>query len=461
MPVKAVVMAAGEGTRMRSDLPKVLHPVAGRPLLWWVLESVRALEPDETLVVIGHGAEHVKDKLGDGTRWVLQPEQLGTGHAVEIALAELGDVSTDTVVVVPGDAPLMGDRLPELLAHHSDTGAAVTFLTAELEDPYGYGRIVRAANGEVVGVVEETDAEEEQLAIAEVNGGIYAFDGGRLGAALATLDRENAQKEYYLPDVVAALSREGYRLEALRAGADDIAGVNSHDQLAFADAVARARINRAWMREGVWMQDSQRVYVDADVRLSPGVRLYPGVHLEGTTEVSEDAVLGPDVFALDSTIGQGARVWYSVLREAKIGAEAQVGPYASLRPGTVIDAGAKAGTFVEMKNAHVGEGAKVPHLSYMGDAEIGPRANIGAGTITCNYDGVAKYETVIGADAFIGSDTMLVAPVEIGEAAVTGAGSTITEDVSPGALAVERSSQDEVPGYAEKLEERRRRKAEE
>ncbi len=460
MSVKAIVMAAGQGKRMRSDLPKVLHPVAGRPLLSWVLDSVGAIDPEDVLVVVGHGGEQVREMLGDGWRSVVQPEQLGTGHAVQIAIAELGDVSADTLVVVPGDAPLIGHRLVDLIGRHLETDAAVTFLTAELEDPTGYGRIVRTTEGEVVGVIEDTDGEPEQLAISEVNGGIYAFNGGRLAAALATLDRDNAQREYYLPDVVAALSKAGDRLEALTVVADDIRGVNSHDQLAAAEAVARRRINLAWMRDGVWMQDPDRVYVDATVRLAAGVRLYPGAHLEGATIVGEGAVVGPDVFALDAAIGPRSRVWYSVLRGAEVGEDAQIGPYASLRPGTVLSAGAKAGTFVEMKNTRVSEGAKVPHLSYMGDADIGARANIGAGTITCNYDGVDKHRTVIGAGAFIGSDTMLVAPVEIGEGAVTGAGATITEDVAPGALAGERSSQEEIPGYAARLEERRRRKAE-
>ncbi|HEY5578960.1 MAG TPA: bifunctional UDP-N-acetylglucosamine diphosphorylase/glucosamine-1-phosphate N-acetyltransferase GlmU, partial [Acidimicrobiia bacterium] len=461
MATKVIVMAAGEGTRMRSDVPKVLHEVAGRTLLDWVLASSARLGPEETVVVVGQHADAVRSILGESIRTVLQSERLGTGHAVQIALAEMGDVSADTIVVVPGDAPLLNGLLLDLLDRHRSTGAAVTFLTAELDVPYGYGRVVRTDQGEVVGVVEEADADPEQAEIREVNAGVYAFDGARLSGALAALDRDNAKQEYYLPDVVGLLSQEGHRLEALPAPADDIRGVNSHDQLAAADLIARRRINRSWMQAGVWMQDPDRVYLDADVVVGAGARFYPGVHLEGRTTVGERAEIGPDVFGVDSQIGVDARVWYSVLREVVVGDGAQVGPYASLRPGTVLEEGSKAGTFVEMKNTHLDRGAKVPHLSYMGDADIGPRANIGAGTITCNYDGVSKHKTVIGADAFIGSDTMLVAPVEIGEGAVTGAGSTITRDVAPGSLAVERSSQEEIPGYAARLEDRRRQKVEE
>jgi bifunctional UDP-N-acetylglucosamine pyrophosphorylase/glucosamine-1-phosphate N-acetyltransferase len=460
MPVKAVVLAAGEGTRMKSQFPKVLHRVAGRTMLDWVLDAVGLLESDRTVVVIGHHAEDVQKTLPDGVDWCVQTEQLGTGHAMQVALDELGDVSADTVVVVPGDTPLLGERLRDLVARHHATGAAATFLTARLPDPHGYGRIVRDDQGDVVGVVEHADADSEQLSIAEVNGGVYAFDGARLQTAVARLDRDNALGEYYLPDVVAVLAGEGDRLEAVEAGPEEVMGVNSHDQLAEADAVARHRINREWMRQGVWMQDPTRVYIDAGVRLAPGVHLHPGVHLAGETSVAEGAVLGPDVYAVDSRIGAGARIWYAVLREAVVGDEVEVGPYASLRPGSVLEQSAKAGTFVELKNTHLGKGAKVPHLSYMGDADIGPRANIGAGSITCNYDGVSKHRTIIGAGAFIGSDTMLVAPVEIGPDAVTGAGSTITHNVSPGALAIERSSQEEIPGYAERVETRRRNQQE-
>lgn len=460
MAIRAIVLAAGEGTRMKSTVPKVLHDVAGRPLLAWVLDAVKATEPDHTIVVVGPNAPEVETQLPAGVERITQEEQLGTGHAVEVALTSIGDVSGDTVVVVPGDAPLMDQRLVELLETHRQAEPAVTFLTADLDDPSGYGRVVRSEDGEVVGVVEHADAVGEQLSITEVNAGMYAFDGARLSAALAAIDRDNAQREFYLPDVIALLAADGHRLEAVMADPDDIRGVNSHDQLAHANAVAARRINSAWMQRGVWMLDPGRVYLDASVTLGSGVRLYPGVHLEGSTAVGDDTQVGPEVFAVDSTIGSDSRVWYSVLRDVQVGDQVEVGPYASLRPGTVLERGSKAGTFVEIKNTQVREGAKVPHLAYMGDAEIGPKANIGAGSITCNYDGVEKHRTIIGGGAFIGSATMLVAPVEIGEGAFTGAGSAITKDVAAEALGVERSTQREVPGYAARVEERRRRRAE-
>jgi len=295
--------------------------------------------------------------------------------------------------------------------------------------------------------------------ITEVNAGIYAFSGLALQKALGRIVAGNAQGEYYLPDVLPILIQEGEKVGTVIAEAMEVSGVNSQEQLAAADAELRRRINRSWQQSGVWMQDPERVYIEASVELAPGVRLYPGVHLEGQTRIEQGAVLGPDTFIADSVIGSGARVWYSVLRSARVGEGAEVGPYASLRPGTVLEPRSKAGTFVEVKNSTIGESAKVPHLSYIGDATIGARANVGAGSITCNYDGYEKHETVIGEGAFIGSDTMLVAPVVVGPGAFTGAGSVITRDVEAGALAVERSHQEEIQGYAARREERHRSKA--
>jgi bifunctional UDP-N-acetylglucosamine pyrophosphorylase/glucosamine-1-phosphate N-acetyltransferase len=349
--------------------------------------------------------------------------------------------------------PLVTGSLLGRVVSAIESAAAVMAFT-ELPEPYGYGRVVRTGTGNLERVVEERDADEDQRQIHEVNAGIYAFRGGLLASALKEIAPNNAQSEYYLPDVLPVLLAGGHRVELVRADASETMGVNSHDQLAQADSVLRGRINSSWQRAGVFMQDPSRVYIDAEVTLVPGVRIYPGVHLEGSTSVGSGAVIGPEVFAVDSVIGPGARVWYSVLRSAQVGERSEVGPYASLRPGTVLGARSKAGTFVEMKNTTVGDDAKVPHLSYMGDASIGPRSNIGAGSITCNFDGYEKHHTEIGEDAFIGSDTMLVAPVAIGDKAVTGAGSVITRDVEDGALAVERSVQKEVPGYAARREER-------
>lgn len=453
MSVRIVVLAAGQGTRMKSKLPKVLHPVAGRPLVGWVVGAAAAAEPAEIIVVVGYGADEVAAALPDGVRTVLQTEQRGTGHAALTAIEAIGDVEADTIVILPGDAPLItGETLGRLIAGHREREPAVTVLTTRLPDPTGYGRIVRDDAGEVVGIVEERDADDTQRRIDEVGVSMYAFAGGELRRALNEVGTANDQGEMYLTDVIAILAREGAPIAGVEAPAMDVAGVNSHDQLADVGRVLRSRINRDWMQAGVSMLDPDRVYIDPTVELSPGAMILPGVHLRGSTRVAAGAQVGPDVFAEDSVIGPETRVWYSVLRGAEVGTGAEVGPFASLRPGTVLGEGTKAGTFVEMKNTSLAAGAKVPHLSYMGDATIGEGSNVGAGSITCNYDGFQKHATVIGDRVRIGSDTMLVAPVNIGDDAWTGAGSTITRDVPAGSLAVERAVQREIPDYAARRE---------
>jgi bifunctional UDP-N-acetylglucosamine pyrophosphorylase/glucosamine-1-phosphate N-acetyltransferase len=447
--VRAIVLAAGKGTRMRSDAPKVLQPVAGRPIITWVVDSVLAAGADEITVVVGHEADAVIDVLPGGVRFVVQAEQLGTGHAARVAVDSMGDLEGDTILVVPGDSPLIRpETLGALLGAHATGPAACTLVTTRMPDPTGYGRVLRK-DGAVVAIVEERDADPATSAIDEVAVSTYAFAGTALAESLGRLEAGNRQGEFYLTDVVEILAAEGI-VGAVEADYGETLGVNSHDQLAAVDALMRQRINREWMRQGVWMQDPARVYVDASVTIEPGARIYPGAHLEGSTRVGADAQIGPDAFLSDTTVGRGARVWYSVLRGAEVGDSVDVGPYASLRPGTILREGAKAGTFVEMKASEVGRGSKVPHLSYIGDTTIGEDSNIGAGTITCNYDGFRKHRTVIGSRVFVGSDTMLVAPVELGDDSITGAGSVITRDVSPGALAVERSPQEEIAGYAER-----------
>ena len=449
MAVRAIVLAAGKGTRMRSDAPKVLQPVAGRPIITWVVDSVLAAGADEITVVVGHEADAVIDVLPGGLRFVVQAEQLGTGHAARVAVDSMGDLEGDTILVVPGDSPLIRpETLGALLGAHATGPAACTLVTTRMPDPTGYGRVLRK-DGAVVAIVEERDADPATSAIDEVAVSTYAFAGTALVESLGRLEAGNRQGEFYLTDVVEILAAEGI-VGAVEADHGETLGVNSHDQLAAVDALMRQRINREWMRQGVWMQDPARVYVDASVTIEPGARIYPGAHLEGSTRVGADAQIGPDAFLSDTTVGRGARVWYSVLRGAEVGDSVDVGPYASLRPGTILREGAKAGTFVEMKASEVGRGSKVPHLSYIGDTTIGEDSNIGAGTITCNYDGFRKHRTVIGSRVFVGSDTMLVAPVELGDDSITGAGSVITRDVSPGALAVERSPQEEIAGYAER-----------
>ena len=457
MSVRVIVLAAGQGTRMKSSLPKVLHPVAGAPLVTWVVDAVLGASPDEVQVVIGHGGEDVAAVLPDGVGTVVQAEQNGTGHAVLVALESLGDVEGDTVVVVPGDTPLITSAtLARLFEAHAGAEPSVTLLTTHLPDPTGYGRIVRDDAGEVVGIVEERDADDEQRRIDEVGVSMYAFAGGELVRALNQVGTANDQGEMYLTDVIGILAGEGAPIAAVDAPAPEVSGVNSHDQLAAAGRLLRARLNERWMRDGVSMLDPDRVYLDSTVELAAGVVLMPDVYLQGSTSVAAGATVGPSVFAEDSSIGPGARVWYSVLRGAEVGESAEVGPFASLRPGTVLGSHTKAGTFVETKNTTLQRGSKVPHLSYIGDAEIGEDSNIGAGSITCNYDGFEKHRTTIGDRVRIGSDTMLVAPVEIGDDAWTGAGSTITQDVPAGALGVERSAQKEIPDYAARREAKRR-----
>jgi bifunctional UDP-N-acetylglucosamine pyrophosphorylase/glucosamine-1-phosphate N-acetyltransferase len=456
-----VVLGAGQGKRMMSDLPKVAQRAAGRTLLGWVLEAVRPLEPASTVVVVGHGADHVGPHLPDGVILAEQREQLGTGDATRVGLDAVPEVAADdTIMVLYGDMPLLTSDLMRRLADRPPDVAA-RLVTAEFDDPTGYGRVIRDDRGLVARVVEERDCDASQRAVREINAGSYAFRAKDLIDALGGISNENDQGEYYLTDVIGILVERGERLEAVEATPEEVVGINSQSQLSEARRLLQTRTNQMLMESGVWMLDPDRTYIDETVTVEPGARIYPGVHLEGNTSVGGGAQVGPDVFAVDSTIGAGSTVWYAVLRGAFVGEECEVGPYASLRHGTVLEKGAKVGTFVETKNSTLGEMAKAPHLSYLGDATIGARSNIGAGSITCNYDGYQKHRTEIGEEVFIGSDTMLVAPVRIGDRAVTGAGSVITEDVEPGALAVERSQQREIPGYSQRRAERQAAKKQE
>lgn len=380
---------------------------------------------------------------------------MGTGHAADIGLEALGAVDPDDIVMILyGDTPLLTTGLLANLADLGDDESA-RLISARFEDPTGYGRVVRDDSGQVGGIVEHRDCSPEDLMIDEINAGIYAVRAGRLAETLKQVENDNVQGEYYLTDVVGLLVEAGDRLTTVDANPQEVMGINSQDQLADARRELQRRINQRLMESGVAIVDPDRTYIDDTVTVEPGARIYPGTHLEGKTTVGAGSQVGPDVFALDSTIGADATVWYAVLRGAQVGNGCEVGPYASLRPGTVLEPGSKIGTFVETKNTTLGPGAKAPHLSYLGDATVGARTNIGAGVITVNYDGVKKSPTVIGDDAFIGSDTMLVAPVTVGDKGTTGAGSVITKDVSPGALAVERSAQREIPDYAHRREARK------
>jgi bifunctional UDP-N-acetylglucosamine pyrophosphorylase / glucosamine-1-phosphate N-acetyltransferase len=444
-PLAAVVLAAGEGTRMRSSTPKVLHPLCGRPMLLHLIDALVALPLERVVIVVGHGAERVTKTLQEQLatempiEFVEQRVQRGTGDAASVGLTAFPDDvdGEHDIVIIPGDLPLLRpETIAELAREHRATEAAVTLLTAVLPDPTGYGRVIRDEQARVERIVEQTDATPDDLAITEVNPSIYCFRRGLLAPALRRLSPENAQGEYYLTDAVGVLRQAGHQVVGIPAGDPlETMGVNDRAQLSDAETVLRRRINRRWMREGVTMVDPAATYVDATVELEPDVRILPGTILEGRTVVASGAVIGPDTRLVDTVVGADAVVQNTVARETEIGDRATVGPYVSLRPGTRIAADAHVGTFVETKNAEIGERAKVPHLSYVGDAEIGAGANIGAGTITANYDGREKHRTKVGADARISSNTVLVAPVEVGDGAYTGAGAVVTRDVPPGALA--------------------------
>lgn len=428
---------------MKSNLPKVLHSVLGRSLLGHVLAATESVAATNTVVVVGHGRDAVAAELArinPAAQTAVQEQQNGTGHAVKAALATLGGKISGTVVVLAGDTPLLtSDDLARLITEHQ--GAAATILTAQLEYPFGYGRIVRAADGTVNAIVEERDATDEQRAINEVNSGVYAFDGDKLVTALAQVGSSNDLGEQYLTDVIGILRAQGDVVRAVVTAEEHILGVNDRRQLAEAGYVLQARINSDWMLAGVTMVDPDSAFIDATVTLSPDVKILPNVMLTGSTSIEAGAVIGPDTSLTDTRVGAGATVLRTTASGAVIGNDANVGPYTYLRPGTVLGPNTKAGGFVEMKNATLDDGAKVPHLSYVGDAHIGEGTNIGAATIFVNYDGVEKHHTTIGKHVRVGSDSMLVAPITIGDGAYTAAGSVITEDVPPGAIAVARAKQ--------------------
>jgi bifunctional UDP-N-acetylglucosamine pyrophosphorylase / glucosamine-1-phosphate N-acetyltransferase len=444
-PLSAVVLAAGEGTRMRSATPKVLHPLCGRPMLLHVLDALVQLPIERIVVVVGRGAEEVTKTVQEQlvtdlpVEFVEQSVQRGTGDAMSVALT-VGAFDLDgedDLLVVYSDVPLLRpETLAALASEHRLVDSAATMLTARVDDPTGYGRIVRDAKGNVERIVEQADATDAELEIDEVNPSIFCFRRGLLAPALRRLSPENAQGEYYLTDVIGVLRDAGHTVLGVEVeDPQEALGVNDRAQLAAAEAALRTRINERWMQAGVTMVDPARTYIDATVELATDVRLLPGTILEGRTVIGTGSVIGPDTQLVDTVVGRDAVIRQVVSFGAVLGDNVTVGPFVSLRAGTQVAAGAHIGTFVEMKNTEVGEGAKVPHLSYMGDAEIGPGANVGAGTITANYDGRAKHRTKIGARAHIGSNTVLVAPVELGDDSTTGAGAVVTHDVPAGALA--------------------------
>ncbi|MCL1790948.1 MAG: bifunctional UDP-N-acetylglucosamine diphosphorylase/glucosamine-1-phosphate N-acetyltransferase GlmU [Peptococcaceae bacterium] len=459
--VTALVLAAGKGTRMKSAVTKVMHSMAGKPLIGHVLTTLDGLPFTKIGIVVGHGREQVEGYLAkvgqphlESKAWeiVLQEEQLGTGHAVLQALPQIP--AGCTVMIVSGDQPLLTqETLGELLSVHRSSGAAATVLTAYMDDPRGLGRIVRGEEkvmsenrfrsvSSIARIVEEKDADDAVRGIKEINTGTYCFEGDVLREALAHIRPDNAQKEYYLTDVCGYLTESnmlvtGYRMR----DAQEAMGINDHCQLAVAEEFFYDKIRRYWMREGVKMVCPKTILIDADVRLEADVTLYPNTWLQGDTLIKKGARIGPQTTITSCRCGEDCVVSYSVAEEAVVGEGCLVGPFSRLRKGCILEARAHIGNFVEIKNTTIGYESKANHLTYIGDAVVGKHVNVGAGTITCNYDGIHKHQTVIGDDAFIGSNANLVAPVSVGTRAVIGAGSTVTKDVPAGALAVERADQ--------------------
>lgn len=448
-----IVLAAGGGTRMKSKTMKVLHPVGGRSMVGHVLRAVEALEPTRVVAVVGHQREqvgpHITSLLPDAVLAV-QETQDGTGHAVRVAMEAAGAVS-GTVLVTAGDTPLLqGESLRAFAEEHEAAQRAVSILSGRVPRPFGYGRIVRNDEGDVEAIVEEKDATPEQREIDEINSGILAFDAEFLLGALPRLSNDNANGEYYLTDTVGIAREDGLTVGAHLL--DDVAqteGANDRSQLADLGRELNRRTVTAWMKAGVTVMDPATTWIESDVVLEPDVTILPGTQLLGATVVREDAVVGPDTTLKDCEVGVGARVVRAHGELAVVGDGATVGPFAYLRPGTRLGGSGKIGAFVETKNAQIGEGAKVPHLSYVGDAEIGEGTNIGAGTIFANYDGVAKHRTVVGRHARTGSNNTFVAPVEIGDGAGTAGGTVVRRDVPPGALAVSSAPQRNLEGWTE------------
>jgi bifunctional UDP-N-acetylglucosamine pyrophosphorylase/glucosamine-1-phosphate N-acetyltransferase len=447
-----LIMAAGEGTRMRSSVPKVLHPVCGRPMIAWPAIAAREAGAGRVCLIVS--PEHdLGVALPDGAETVVQPRPDGTGGAARAALDIVRD--SETVVVLNGDHPLVSAAvIEELVSAHREAGAAATVMSVERDDAESLGRIVRDPNGDFERIVETKHPEgipPEVLAIREVNTNQFAFEAAALADALGRLGNDNPAGEYYLGDVLPLIRDSGGRVIAHRT--DDLTvnlGVNNRVELAVANKIARRRILERHMLAGVTVTDPEATWIDAGIEIEPDAVIEPGTTLRGRTRIGRASVIGPHTTLVDSTIGAEVRVPHSYLVQCEVADGCQVGPFAYLRPGATLHAGAKAGTFVEIKNSEIGEGAKVPHLSYVGDAEVGAGSNLGAGTITANYDGFRKHRTKIGRDTRVGVDTTLVAPVNVGDAAYTGAGSVVTEDVPPGALGISRPEQKNVDGYAEK-----------
>ena len=453
-----LILAAGKGIRMKSQKPKVLHEVCGKPMIYHAIKVVKALNPDEIFVVVGHGGEEVASEVGKlGVKTIMQEERLGTGHAVKISIPNFR--SFDNLLLMYGDMPLIkSGNLEQLLQDFWATGSTASVLSTIVSPPSDFGKVIRNPDNEFSEIVEDLDATPEQRQIGEVNTGIYCFRVPDLLGVLEEIDNKNIKGEYYITDCVNMLSRKGKKVSVMVApDSTDFIGINSRVQLVQADAVMRREICTRLMDSGVTIINPAMTYIDDGIEIGQDTIIFPGVYITGKTRVGRSCIIGPDTFISDSIVGDEVKISYSVVKGAEVMGDCDIGPYSHLRPGSVVMRGGKVGSFCEIKKSVIREGAKVPHLSYVGDADIGPGANIGAGTITCNYDGFNKHKTFVGEGSFIGSDTMLIAPVKIGKNAITGAGSAISKDVPDGALAIERSEQKNILGW-DKIREKKAEK---
>lgn len=448
----AIILAAGQGSRMKSKTYKVLHKIAGKSMVEHVLGNVDQLTPEKVVTIVGFGAEDVKSQLGERSEFALQEEQLGTGHAVLMAKEQLGD-KVGTTLVICGDTPLItAETLDALFAEHEKSGAKATILTAHAENPFGYGRIIRDGNNQVEKIVEEKDATPEERLTQEINTGTFCFDNEALFAALAQVGNNNAQGEYYLPDVIGILQSQRDVISAYKmADLNDSIGINDRLALAEATATMRRRINQQHMINGVTFIDPDATYIDADVEIGNDTLIEAGVQLKGQTKIGTNCRIGANTEIVDSQIGDEVTIRSSHIEGATVGAKSDVGPFGRLRPGAVLDTHVHVGNFVEIKNASLGEDTKVGHLTYIGDATVGKNVNVGCGTVFVNYDGKAKHHSTIGDDVFLGCQTGIVSPVNVGDRAFTAAGSTITEDVPADSLAIGRARQVNKDDYAKKL----------
>ncbi|MEG7357990.1 bifunctional UDP-N-acetylglucosamine diphosphorylase/glucosamine-1-phosphate N-acetyltransferase GlmU [Bacillus inaquosorum] len=448
----AVVLAAGQGTRMKSKLYKVLHPVCGKPMAEHVVDEALKLSLSKLVTIVGHGAEEVKKKLGDKSEYALQAEQLGTAHAVKQAQPFLADEKGVTIVIC-GDTPLLtAETMEQMLKEHTQREAKATILTAVAEDPTGYGRIIRSENGAVQKIVEHKDASEEERLVTEINTGTYCFDNEALFRAIDQVSNDNAQGEYYLPDVIEILKNEGETVAAYQTGNfQETLGVNDRVALSQAEQFMKERINKRHMQNGVTLIDPMNTYISPDAVIGSDTVIYPGTVIKGEVQIGEDTIIGPHTEIMNSSIGSRTVIKQSVVNHSQVGNDVNIGPFAHIRPDSVIGNEVKIGNFVEIKKTQFGDRSKVSHLSYVGDAEVGTDVNLGCGSITVNYDGKNKYLTKIEDGAFIGCNSNLVAPVTVGEGAYVAAGSTVTEDVPGKALAIARARQVNKDDYVKNI----------